>query len=33
VVKWDLDNGRAMKGRPSGKVLTLIRQLQDEGRL
>jgi hypothetical protein len=33
VVKWDLDNGRAMKGAASRKVLALIRQLQDEGRI
>ena len=31
VVKWDLDNGRAMKGAPSRKILALIRRLQDEG--
>jgi Domain of unknown function (DUF4160) len=33
VVKWDLDNGRAMKGSASRNVLALIRRLQDEGRI
>jgi len=31
VVKWDLDNWRAMKGRTSKKILELIQQLQSEG--
>jgi Domain of unknown function (DUF4160) len=33
IVKWDLDNGRPMKGAVSGEILDLIRALQDEGRL
>jgi len=33
VVKWDLDNGQAMKGAMSGEILELIRALQSEGRL
>lgn len=31
VVKWDLDNGKAMKGSPPQKVVELIRRLQSEG--
>lgn len=31
VVKWDLDNGKAMKGSASQRVVELIRQLQSEG--
>lgn len=33
VVKWDLDNGRPMKGNAPAKVLTLIMELEREGRL
>jgi hypothetical protein len=33
VVKWDLDNRRAMKGAASRKILALLRQLQSEGRI
>jgi hypothetical protein len=33
VVKWDLDNWRALEGRASGRVLGLIGELRDEGRL
>ena len=33
VVKWDLDNKKAMKGRPTSRVLNLIEILQSEGRL
>lgn len=33
VVKWDLDNGSAMKGSISQEILDLIRTLQAEGRL
>jgi len=33
VVKWDLDNGKAMKGSASRRILALIRQLQTEGQL
>ena len=33
VVKWDLENGKAMKGRASRRVLGLIRSLESEGRL
>jgi hypothetical protein len=31
VVKWDLDNKRAMKGQASRKVLQLIVELEAEG--
>ena len=31
VVKWDLDNGKAMKGSAPKRVVELIRQLQSEG--
>jgi hypothetical protein len=33
VVKWDLDHGVAMKGAATVRVLKLIRELEDEGRL
>jgi len=33
VLKWDLDQGIAMKGRATKKVLKLIAELQLEGRL
>lgn len=33
VLKWDLDNQTPMTGRPSGKVLELIRELESEGLL
>jgi Domain of unknown function (DUF4160) len=33
VVKWDLDNGRPMKGAASQQLLELIEQLQAEGLL
>ena len=33
VVKWDLDNKKPMKGRASTKLLDLIRNLENEGRL
>jgi hypothetical protein len=33
VVKWDLDNGQAMKGNASAKILKLIRELQEESSL
>jgi hypothetical protein len=33
VVKWDLDNGRAMKGKASRRVLRLIQELESEGLL
>ena len=33
VVKWDLENGRAMKGSASRTVRRLIRELVDEGLL
>ncbi|MFC2172547.1 DUF4160 domain-containing protein [Acidobacteriota bacterium] len=31
VVKWDLENEKAMKGKASRKVLELIRELEEEG--
>jgi hypothetical protein len=33
VVKWDLDNRQPMKGAASRKLLKLIRDLENEGRL
>jgi hypothetical protein len=33
VLKWDLNNQKAMAGRPTRHVLELIRQLEAEGRL
>lgn len=33
VLKWDLESDKAMKGKPSEKVLALIRGLQKEGPL
>ena len=30
VVKWDLDNWQPMKGRASGALLRLIREVEDE---
>ena len=31
IVKWDLENGVAMKGTPTRRILRLISDLQDEG--
>jgi len=33
VLKWNLERGRPMDGVATGKLLALIRQLEDEGRL
>lgn len=33
VVKWDLENGKPMKGKASRRVLDLIRALEDERQL
>ncbi len=33
VVKWDLENRKAMKGQPTRKVLELINKLEEEGLL
>jgi hypothetical protein len=33
VVKWDLENGRAMKGKASARVKALIKELIAEGKL
>lgn len=33
VVKWDLDHGIAMKGRPTKKIRAIIAELEMEGRL
>jgi len=33
VVKWDLDNNRAMNGKASRRVLRLIEALEAEGLL
>jgi len=33
VVKWDLENRLAMRGRASGRILKLIAELEQEKRL
>ena len=33
VLKWDLENWEPMRGRPTSRVLRLVRELEDEGRL
>jgi hypothetical protein len=33
VVQWDLENAKPMKGRSSRRVLELIHELQEEGKL
>jgi hypothetical protein len=33
IVKWDLENQKAMKGKASARILKLITQLEAEGRL
>jgi hypothetical protein len=33
VVKWDLENNLAMKGEATRKILSLIDELRDEGKL
>ena len=33
IVKWNLDDRVAMKGRPSARVLQLIAELEKEGSL
>jgi hypothetical protein len=33
VVQWDLENAMQMKGRPSRRVLELIHELEEEGKL
>lgn len=33
VLKWDLENDTSMIGHPTRQILTLIRELQEEGQL
>ena len=33
VLKWDLENGVAMKGKPTRRILKLIDELREEGLL
>jgi hypothetical protein len=33
IVKWDLENRAAMKGRATSRLLKLIAELEQEGRL
>jgi hypothetical protein len=33
LLKWDLDNNSPMVGKPSRKILELIRELEVEGKL
>ena len=31
IVKWDLENEKPMKGKPTKRVIALIQKLRDEG--
>ncbi len=31
LLKWDLENDKAMKGKPTQRIIEIIRQLQREG--
>jgi hypothetical protein len=33
ILKWDMDNNCAMKGKATRKILNLIAELRQEGRL
>ena len=33
IVKWDMENGKAMKGSTTARILSIIEQLRSEGRL
>jgi len=33
IVKWDLENGKPMKGAASGRILALIAELESKGLL
>jgi len=33
IVKWDLENKCAMRGKATGRILKLIEELESEGRL
>jgi hypothetical protein len=33
VLKWDLENAKAMKGKPTARIKRLIRELREEGLL
>jgi len=33
IVKWDLDHGQAMKGRATARIIRLIGELLEEGKL
>jgi hypothetical protein len=33
ILKWDLDNSKAMRGNPTERVLRLIRDMESEGLL
>lgn len=33
IVKWDLENEKPMRGRPTQRILALIRELETEGLL
>ena len=33
VLKWDLENQEVMKGRVTRRLLSLIREIEDEGRI
>jgi len=33
IVKWDLENKCAMRGKATGRILRLIEELESEGKL
>jgi hypothetical protein len=33
ILKWDLENGQAMMGKPTRRILELIEELQNDGLL
>jgi hypothetical protein len=33
VLKWDIENGEAMKGKPTKRILQLIQELEEAGLL
>lgn len=33
ILKWDLENNKAMKGKPTKKLITLLKELKEEGLL
>ncbi|MGD0231505.1 MAG: hypothetical protein ABSC19_14295 [Syntrophorhabdales bacterium] len=33
VVKWDIENWKAMRGQATGRIISLLKELLSEGRL